>query len=68
MKEKRGGMKECEAPAHLAEISEPTHAVYVTKIGKTIRYVAKKSITKRQCFSLTVLLLDTTKDSNLFYK
>ena len=43
MKKGRGGGKEREAPTHLIEISELTHAAHNTKIGITARYVAKKS-------------------------
>ena len=33
MKKGRGGGKECEAPTHLIEISELTHAARITKNG-----------------------------------
>ena len=41
MKKGMEGGKEREAPTHLIEISELSHAARVTKIGITARYVAK---------------------------
>ena len=65
MKEGKGREKKYEAPMHLIEISEPTHAVRVTKNRQTTRYIAKKStcISEQRCLSFIVLLSDTTKDS-----
>ena len=39
---RRGRGKECEAPTHLTEISELTHAAYITKNSQITGYVASQ--------------------------
>ena len=61
MKE-RGGGKECEAPTHLIEISEFTHAAHVAKNRQNSKVCTQDvSISKWQCLSLTDVQSDTTK-------
>ena len=68
--ERKGRGKECEAPTHVIEISELTHATRITKNSQTTRYmyVAKKSKPKdeacrshHQALSKTVQGLKTSK-------